>query len=269
LWVIYICYVVQLYSPYFDEQILMAIADMRIDASLLPSELHDKVLKLLDNKIGLDKFKLEEKIVLACSLGLDTYIHTIKHNKDKSVLVVKDLLPSLRNQFEHRQINAIAKLQSIEMAVLSPKDIVRHMESVYFVQNKPAIVALAKDYNALKTSSLIKQKDINDLTQRTIDNTIKFISAALSAESSVLLELKINKSQYKLLITLYASGVSLFQDLYRNMEGSPKKRHEDYRKLEEMRFIQTEQIENKKTKTTILTYQGKLGLFNAIKKFIC
>lgn len=260
---------VQLYSPSLDELILKCIAEMRIDASLLPTILHEKVMKLLDNKTTLDKFTTDEKIVLASSFGLDIYIHTIQHNKDKSVQVVKDLLPSLRNQYEHRQITAIKKLDKIDMVVLSSKDIVRHMEAVYFVQNKPQIVALAKDYSAIKSSAISKQKDSNDLVQKTINSTIKFISNAVLLESSILIELKINRSQYNAMMSLYSNGAMLFQEVYKLMEGSPKKRHEDYRKLEDMRFVQTEKIENNKTKTSIIAYQGKLALFNAIKKYLC
>lgn len=242
---------------------------MRIDASLLPKGLHDKVIKLLDNKITLDKFSIEEKIVLSSSFGLDVYIHTIRHNQDKSVQVVKDLLPSLRNQYEHRQITALKKLDKIDMVVLSSKDIVRYMEAVYFIQDKPQIVALAKDYTTIKSSPVIKQKENGDLIVKTINSTIKFISTSLLLESSILIELKINRSQYNAMMALYATGAMMFREIYKLMEGSPKKRHEDYRKLEDMKFIQTEKIENNKTKTSIITFQGKLALFNAIKKYLC
>lgn len=255
-------------SPNLDNLILECISDTRIDSSLLPDQMQQKVLKLIEGRIDVSKFSYPEKIFLLSTMGIYTYSLTIRQDKDLGIRVVKDLIGSLKNNFTHRQISALKKLNKIDMVVLSDKDVVKYMESVYYIQNKRSIMAMAKDMSVMKTSRLNSQYELKQKEQKAIDDAIKFVANAKLCETKILIDAKFNKSQYTCMMRLYVDGSVLLSELFKIMEGSQKKKYADIRVLEERNLLKFEKIENRKTITAIITSPGRLIIFNLVKKYL-
>lgn len=258
--------VIDILSPNLDNLLLESIAEGKLDTTLIPDQLHGKVLKLIQGKYDITRFKLTEKMCLLSSLGINTYILTVKKDKESGIRVAKDLLESMKHNFQHRQIASLQKLSKNDTVVISDKDLIRFMESMYFIQNKTSIMNMVKDLSDVKTSRLNNAYFSKQKEDKVIDDCTKFIANAKLVETKILIESKLNRQQYTIMMALYLNGVMLLTELFKMVEGSAKKKYDDVRELESRRLVQFEKLENKKTVTAIITSPGKQLIFNLVKK---
>lgn len=257
---------VKILSPNLDSLLLECIANIRLDSSLIPDYLQVKLLKIIEGKSNLDKVSYDEKIFILSTMGVHTYNLTIKQDKDLGVRVIKDLLYGLKNDFTHRQIVALKKMDKIDMVVISDKDIVRNMEAIYFIQNKNSLKTLVKDYVEVRKSKVNKLFISKQKEEKVFDDIINFVVNSKLVENKVMLESKLSKNQYSMMMILYSKGSILLRDLFSQIDGSAKKKYYDARILENRALVKYEKLENKKTQTAIITTNGRMLIFNLIKK---
>jgi hypothetical protein len=257
-----------IYTPQLELTILSAISDGRIDASVLPSTLMPKVLKLIDGKADITKFSLEEKMIIASALSISSYVYTISSDKNIGVRVVKDLLPALGNQFQHRQLNAGKRLLNNDSVVISDKDAPRHLEAAYFILNKKSIMNDISDYDNIKKSKFAKSASRIIETDNSLDRMIKMISSFKLSEPKILIEGKFNQNQYILLLKLWSENSVMQSDMMKILQGSPKKKYADVSALENRGLINALKIKNNKSTTLVLTGNGRSLLSNLITKFL-
>ncbi len=250
-----------------DQLIIEGLVDFKINSSVLHIDLQSKLIRLANGKTSIDKFSLEEKMLILSSMNIRTYIVTINEKFNLHTAMTNDIVYGLHSKVDFRQVNAVNNLSKKGLTVSSDKDIARFFESVYITENKPSIMKTAlaiKNSNTKLTKNLEAVKELN----YAVTEAVKFVSKIQLSEKSILIENRLNKSQLTILFLLNGNLSLSIKELFKNIAGSSKKKYMDLRALEDRQLIHFINAENKTTKAALITSQGKLVVLEIIKKHL-